>query len=68
MKLIQMNELKVGDIYTKEMKLKGREAFLVTAINEKSGKLTVVSRNDVLGREKNVTPVGVIYYLRNNNQ
>jgi hypothetical protein len=35
MKPIRMRELKVGDIFTHEMKLNGREAFKVTKMTPK---------------------------------
>lgn len=67
MKVIQTTKLKVGDIFANEIKQKGREAFLVTDIDSRSGKLTVISRNDPLKREKNINPVGSVYFLRNIN-
>ncbi len=36
METVEMTELKKGDIFCHELKLRGREAFLVTEINEKA--------------------------------
>lgn len=44
MEIISMHDLKAGDIYTNQIKLHGREAFIVTAKDNEW--IWVISRND----------------------
>lgn len=63
MKEINPHELKVGDIFTKEIKLKGREAFKVLYVKDNA--LLCVSRNDNLcNRLISKQKQGVFIYLR----
>ena len=52
MKQIKASELKRGDIFTKEMNLRNREAFHVTDNPEDKSYLFVTSRNDIENKER----------------
>lgn len=65
MENISMKELKIGDIFTSELKLNNREAFLV--IENKGKVLKCVSRNDNGIRKKLISKKvsGNVIKLRN---
>ena len=61
MKQISMSELKVGDIFTKEMKLHGREAFEVIDAPLTGGFIIVKSRS--IGGENKRMRIGSVPYV-----
>lgn len=65
MKTILMSELKEGDIFTNEMKIKNREAFQV--IEKELHSVIVVSRNDGSMKPKQIKKSikGKVIVLRN---
>lgn len=63
MKTIQMQELKEGDVFTHELKLAGREAFVVTKVDVKS--VYCKSRNSTTGNEIKKSKKGAVIWLRN---
>jgi len=62
MKTIQMSDLKIGDIFCNEIKLHGREAFLVTEIHEKSIHCQSRNSGNIIKKQK----AGQIILLKNN--
>lgn len=62
-----MYELKEGDIFTNELKIKNREAFEV--IEKKPNQVIVISRNDDSKTPKEITKAikGTVIFLRNKN-
>ena len=66
MKSIPMHQLKVGDIFTSEMKVIGREAFEVLELHKEKTVLCQ-SRNLPFPRPKTKRVKGTVYLLRNLN-
>lgn len=60
MKSIKMSDLKVGDVFTTEVKLHGREAFVVNKIN--TGSFECISRSTNKFTNKQVS--GNVIFLR----
>ena len=65
MKQIPMHELKLGDVWTHEIKIKNREVLEV--VEKTLTTVIVVSRNDEGLHRKHITkPIkGKVFYLRN---
>jgi len=57
---IEMSKLEVNDIFAEEIKLKGRVAYRVKEIREKT--MTVVNRTT--GKDVNKSIKGDVYFLR----
>ena len=64
MKSIEMTKLVPGDIFTYEMKLNGRQAFLVTRVGQ--NEIECVDRNDMRLNKVVLTKKisGSVYFLR----
>ncbi len=64
MKLVNIKELKVGDVFAKEIKVKGRESFRVTDVPANKNYIMVLQRGG-LNPVKMATNDGlIVYYLR----
>lgn len=63
MKLISKDELRVGDIFAREIKLHGRQAFHITKIE--NDKIFGYCRNDIKKQEKRFFIDGPVYLLHN---
>lgn len=64
MKTVRIYDLVRGDVYTKKLQVKGREAFVVLNVNAEKNNLTVQSRN--FKDPKTITSSNeVVYWLRN---
>lgn len=63
MKIINMSELQEGDIFAYEIKVRGREAFLVTKSD--SFEVTAISKKDEKRKEIKKRIQGSVYLLRN---
>ena len=62
MEIIPMSDLKVGDIFAYEIKVKGREAFHV--VEKTDEKIKCYSRNDHMKKIKSKSIEGYVYFLR----
>lgn len=60
MKTVLMSELQIGDVFCHEMKLNGREAFIVESITDKA--IMAKSRKD--GKLVKKTKSGNVIFLR----
>jgi hypothetical protein len=66
MKIIKTSELKVGDIFAKEMKLHGRTAFEVTEVPEGRNFIIVKERIPRSNNQKlSIENLKSVYYLKN---
>jgi hypothetical protein len=64
MKPKRIYDLVRGDVYTKKMQIKGREAFVVLNVNPEKNNLTVQSRN--FKDPKTIASTNeTVYWLRN---
>lgn len=66
MKIIKTSELKVGDIFAKEIKLRGRTAFEVIEVPEERNFIIVKERLFKANEQKlSIENLKSVYYLRN---
>lgn len=62
MKQIPTSALVVGDIFTNEMKLNGRKAYLVTKVNQMS--INCIDRADPMKKVVSMKIEGNVWWLR----
>jgi hypothetical protein len=65
MKNIPIQDLVIGDVFAKEIKLKGREAFEVTFIDVANNKLEAKKRGALNPQKMQMKNGQTVYWLRN---
>ena len=67
MKIVNIQELIVGDVFAKEIKLRGRQAYEVTEVPENKEHLTALPRGQKDTVRINFKTYPKVYFLRNIN-